>query len=157
MMAIRDWVAPLVAAGLGAVVLPLWIWILTRINHGAVRRPRRNRRRAGVSSRLDGRKDYSVDAAFCRTLNTDDTLGRPQRTAHRLVDRAGLRNLPRDHAQHLDGLRVAGSGTATRAHVRPLAGLASPDREGVGRVSPASRQLASSSVRQVSTSTASAL
>jgi hypothetical protein len=155
MMAIREWLAPMAAAGFAVVALPLWIWFICKVNHGGSFRKQRNRvGRAGLSSRPGGRVDYSAGVVYCRKVGRDDATGRSQHATHRLVDRAGLRDLSGDHAQHLGGVRGAGAGTETGAHVRSLAGLASSDSESVGRVSATQRQVAPSSIRQVSTSTA---
>jgi hypothetical protein len=143
MMAIREWLAPMAAAGFAVVALPLWIWFISKVNHGgSFRKPPRRGGRVGLSSRPDGRVDYSADVVHCRKVGRDDATGRSQHAAHRLVDRAGLCDLPGDHAQHVDRVRGAGAGTKAGSNVRSVPRVASPDREGVGTVASASGQLA---------------
>jgi hypothetical protein len=133
MIAGRDWLGPMMAAALVVVVLPLWVWVLSKINHGAGRRPRRDRSRNSARSRSSSRpQGYNADAARCRTLRSDDAADRSQPPAHRLVDRRGLRRIPRDRPEYLGGVRLSGSGTPAGTDVRTFAGMAARDRQGMG-------------------------
>src|SRR5262245_53543428 len=47
---IREWLAPMVAAGVAIVVLALWIWFISKVNHGGGSRKPRKIVRSGLSS-----------------------------------------------------------------------------------------------------------
>jgi hypothetical protein len=132
---------PAIAMIAGTTLLSLQIYIMTRINHGATRSPRRSRKLSDNGAR--GSIRYSVGAAPSRILSGDDSYDRSIQAAGRLVDSGGMRRLPRDHARYLDGVRHAGTGPRPGAYVRALPGVASPDRQELGGVTPPSRQVAS--------------
>jgi hypothetical protein len=131
-----------IAMAVGTSLLSLQIWVMTRINHG-VSRPRRRRSRRVNRYELRPDNRYSIGAANSRILYSDDSHDRSSLTAHRLVDGNGVRRVPRDHARHLDGVRLPGAGSSARANVRSLPCVATEDDQSLGRVTPASRQVTS--------------
>ena|SRR5215211_784367 len=82
---------------------------------------------------------YSTGAAECRTVNGDAYATRAHESADRLVDGAGLRAVPRDHAEHVDGVRVARAGAEAGADVRPVAGVAAKHDQNLGPVATSPR------------------
>lgn len=133
---------PAIAMVVGTTLLSLQIWIMIRINHGATRTSRRHTRKSSRYG-LRGSIRYSAGAAPSRTLSGDDSRDRSILAARRLVDSDGVRRIPRNHAGHLDGVRVPGAGASTRADVRSLPGVEAADDHELGGVTSPSRQVAS--------------
>jgi hypothetical protein len=75
------------------------------------------------------------------TLFDHESSRQEGRTAHRLVDGRGLRRVPRDHAEHLAGLRLAEAGAAAGANVRTVADVAAGHHQGMGGGSAAPSQV----------------
>lgn len=133
---------PAIAMIVGTTLLSLQIYIMIRINHGASRnRQQQVRRPSGSGAR--GSIRYSAGAAPSRILTRNDTDDEPARAAQRLVDSGGMRRLSRNRAGHLGGLRGPRAGSRSGADVRSIAGLAAPDGQELGGVTPPPRQVAS--------------
>src|SRR2546426_12516147 len=88
----------------------------------------------GEEARCVALRNYSAGAANCRTVNRDACADRTQRSAERLVDGRGLRAMPRDREEHLDGLRLEGTGPDPRTDVWPVASVASKNDQGLGSI-----------------------
>jgi hypothetical protein len=91
MMAVRGWWAPMIAAAI-AVIAPVAVaWVLSRIGHGATRRPPRSR--AGTSCwpcRGTGTVARRSDTATVRRLHISEAQVRAARTSA-VVDLAEFR------------------------------------------------------------------
>src|SRR6266487_206048 len=135
------WAVPMMTGVFAIVVLLALVWFISKVNHGAARRPRRNWSRAGTSPR-PGPPGYNAHAAPCRTLGRDDAADRLREPAHRLVDRRGLRGIPGCRPEHLGGLRLAPAGTTAGADVRTVTRVATGDGQGLGSCATAPRQVA---------------
>ena len=131
---------PLIVFVVGVGLLVLEVVFVILVNHGATwhhrnRERRRNATRSATDRRCDG------GAASSRTVRRDDAYADHRRAAHGLVDRSGLRRVPRDHSQHVGSVRRPRAGTRPGADVRPFAGMATHDHQDLGRQPAPSRQV----------------
>ncbi|MFI1995706.1 hypothetical protein [Actinoplanes sp. NPDC020271] len=90
-------VVPIVVFAAGGLLLALEVAFIMAVHHG--RRPWRKR-----SISRGWRSDRK--AAFMRKLDGDAYADGSREASHRLVDGCRVRSVPRDHAQHVGGLRV---------------------------------------------------